>query len=130
MADVEVRKSKIHGKGVFALRDFKKGDVVVDWSSCSTPLTGADVKRLPENRRKYSSHIGKGKWVLFGSPGKYMNHSCDPNTKAVNGADVAVRQINRGDEITVDYISEKVPVGKMKCNCGSRKCKNIIKIKY
>ncbi len=128
--NVIVKGSKIEGKSVFAARDFKKGEVVVKWSTCSTQFTEADIKRLPKGRRKHASHLGKGKWVLFRSPGKYMNHSCYPNTKAVKGTDVSVRPINKGDEITVDYISEKVPVGRMKCNCGSKNCKGIIKTDY
>src|SRR3989338_7085928 len=105
MADIEVRNSKIHWKGVFALKDFKKGETVVDWFNCSTQLTKSQVNKLPKYKRKHISYLGNDKWVLFKSPGKYMNHSCDPNTKAVNGKDVAVRPINKGDEITVDYIS-------------------------
>ncbi len=124
--NIVVKETKNKGRGVFALKDFKKGDVVVDWSTCSTILSEINVKRLPKNKKKYTSYLGKRKWVLFRSPGKYMNHSCDPNTKAIKGADVAVRPINKGEEITVDYIYEKVPVGKMKCICGSRNCKGYI----
>ena len=29
--DVEVKKSEIHGRGVFAKKDFKKGEVVMRW---------------------------------------------------------------------------------------------------
>ena len=31
MVDVAVKKSKIEGLGVFALRDFKKGEIVIKW---------------------------------------------------------------------------------------------------
>ncbi len=32
MKDIVVKKSKIIGKGVFAIRDFKKGEVVLKWN--------------------------------------------------------------------------------------------------
>ncbi len=127
MADVVVKDSKIEGKGVFAARDFKKGEVVIDWSACSDVLTKEQMKKVPEHKKRYVSYLGKGKYVFFKSPGKYVNHSCDSNTKAINGCDVAVMDIKKGEEITADYVREKVPGLNMKCKCGSKKCRGIIK---
>jgi len=33
MADVIVKKSKIHGLGVFASRNFKKGEIIIKWDT-------------------------------------------------------------------------------------------------
>ena len=127
MADVIVKESKIHGKGVFAARDFKKGEVVIDWSTCTETLTKEQVDELSDTKKRYVSCLRGEKYVLFKSPGKYVNHSCDPNTKAINGCDVAIREIKKDEEITADYVAEKVPGLNMKCNCGSKNCRKIIK---
>ena len=127
MADVVIKKSKIHGKGVFAARDFKKGEIVIDWATCSNTLTKEEVDKVPKSQKRYVSYLGKGKYVFFKSPGKYVNHSCDSNTKPINGCDVAVRDIKKGEEITADYVREKVPGLNMKCKCGSKNCRGIIK---
>jgi len=40
--DVLVKRSKIEGKGVFAKRNFKKGEVVIKWNT-DTILTKEEV---------------------------------------------------------------------------------------
>lgn len=57
-------------------------------------------------------------------PERYVNHSCDPNTKAINNSDVAVRDIKIDEEITSDYTGS---VSKsFQCRCGSKNCRGII----
>jgi hypothetical protein len=122
MKDIIIKKSKIGGKGIFANRDFKKGEIVIDWKDCSEILTKKEFEALPEEEKKYVSFID-GMYIHFFTPGKFVNHSCEANTQAKNMEDVAVRDIKKGEEITADYFFEQVPVGIAKCNCGSRKCR-------
>lgn len=125
---VVVKDSKIHGNGVYALRDFKKGECVIDWSKCSKELTKDQVDKLSKSEKRYVSCLSKNKWVLFDAPAKYVNHSCNPNTKAKDGCDVAIRSIKKGEEITADYIFEKADID-FKCNCGSKNCISLKKKK-
>lgn len=127
MTDVIIKKSKIQGKGVFAAKDVKKGEIVIDWSTCSISLTQSEVDQLPSNKKKYVSYAKNGKYVLFSSPGKYVNHSCDSNTKAINECDVAIRDIKKGEEITADYIAEKVPNLNTECKCRAKNCRKWLK---
>ena len=39
----------------------------------------------------------------------------------------ANRDFKKGEEITGDYSKENIPNLNMKCNCGNRSCKKIIK---
>ncbi len=126
MKDITIKKSKIHGKGVFANRDFKKGEDVIDYSACSEKLTKEQVKKLSENKKKYVADLGDGKYILFKSPAKYVNHSCDANTNSDGRGDVAIRNIKKGEEIAGDYSRENVPDMKMRCRCGSKNCKRVI----
>lgn len=77
--DVELRDSPIHGKGLFATRDFDAGEVV-----CPGRLNG---KRTPG--------------------GRFINHSVDSNITPVKVGDdiyaVAARKIRADDELLVDY---------------------------
>lgn len=122
--DVIVKKSEIEGKGIFASRDFKKGEVVIKWD-ISHQLTPEEVKKLPETEKRYIANL-EGRYILMQSPAKYVNHSCDANTYADNFCDIAKRDIKKGEEITADYSKEAVPDLNMKCRCGSKNCRGII----
>ena len=121
---VIIRNSKIQGRGVFAGADFKKKDIVMKWDS-SVILAKKEAKKIPKRHRKYLVFF-KGRYIMAQSPEKYMNHSCEPNTKEGKLCDVAARGIKEGQELTADYSINAPPHIKMKCLCGSRKCRKII----
>ncbi|MBW3012268.1 SET domain-containing protein-lysine N-methyltransferase [Candidatus Woesearchaeota archaeon] len=124
MADILVKKSKIEGKGAFAGRDFKKGEIILRWDTSKT-LTKEQADNLPEHEQRYVSFFD-GKYILMHEPERYVNHSCDANTYAKDFCDVAKRDIRKGEEITTDYAKE-VPGINMKCNCGSKNCRKYIR---
>ncbi len=123
--NVIVKNSNIGGKGVFALRDFKKGEIILHWD-ISHILSKEKVDEMTNDEKKYISFLDN-KYVIMQEPEKYVNHSCDPNTTAKNFCDVAIKNIKTGEEITADYTEELPPNTTMKCNCGSRNCKKVIR---
>lgn len=124
---VYIGNSKISGKGLFANRDFKKGETVfifkgevVDWQ----------VK--DEKTSLYGPNwvgIGKNKWMDVIAPGVYINHSCNPNCGIKGKVHVkALKNISKGSEVTIDYsITEMDKMWHMNCNCGSKNCRKIIR---
>ena len=122
--DILVKDSKISGKGVFANRDFKKGEVVVKYKL--KPLTREEFDNLPESEKHYTSKEGDIYW-LYSSPERFVNHSCEANTHPLNKCDVAIRDIKKGEEITTDYRKDDISKLNMKCNCGSKNCLGVIK---
>ncbi|MBI1978868.1 MAG: hypothetical protein HYS62_02265 [Candidatus Aenigmarchaeota archaeon] len=124
--DVIVKKSRIHGKGVFTTRDFEKGEIVLKWDT-SSELTKEQVKKLAKKDRDFVTYLN-GKYILMKSPEKYVNHSCEANTTAKNQCDIARRYIKKSEEITSDYSEESVPSLNMKCNCGSKSCRGVINL--
>lgn len=123
---VIVKKSRIHGKGVFAAQDFKKGEVVLHWDT-SHVLSKQEVEKMSEEEKRYVSFLD-GKYIAMQTPEKYVNHSCAANTKAEDFCDVAIRDISKGEEITADYSKELPPGFSMKCNCGSKNCQKIVSL--
>jgi SET domain-containing protein len=124
-ADVVVKKSKIEGKGVFAARDFKKGEVVVCWD-ISKELSKEEAERVPDEEKRYVDFFS-GKYILQSPPARYVNHSCEPNTFVKDFCDVAARDIRMGEEITADYAKCPAPGMDMRCSCGSKNCRGTIK---
>lgn len=115
--DIVVKKSKIHGKGVFAKRDFEKGEVIFQWNP--KILTKLESNKLTPKQKNYL-YKERNKYYLMQPPEKYVNNSCDANTAIKNKSDVAIKNIKKGEEITssdIDY--------SFKCKCGSKKCKSI-----
>ena len=121
---VIIGKSKIQGNGVFANTNFKKGEVVMKWDA-SILLTKKEAKKIPKRYGKYLVFF-KGRYIFAQSPEKYLNHSCEPNTKEGNLCDVATRNIKKGEELTTDYSIDAPHHYKMKCNCKNEKCKKIV----
>ncbi|MBS3088672.1 SET domain-containing protein-lysine N-methyltransferase [Candidatus Pacearchaeota archaeon] len=126
--NISIKKSKIEGKGVFASRNFKEGEIVIKWD-ISRQLTPEEVKELPEAEKKYIAYF-KGKYILMKSPAKYVNHSCDANTYVNNFCDIAKRDIKKGEEITSDYSKTMETNDSMKCDCKSKNCKKIIRTNF
>ncbi len=58
------------------------------------------------------------------SPEKFVNHSCQANTKVKNGCDIAIKNIKKGEEITADY-GKEISVSFI-CRCGHKNCRGII----
>lgn len=125
MENVEVRLSKIDKHGVFALRPFKKGEIVLRWD-ISHQLTAQQVVQLSEEEKHYLTCI-EGRYTLLYPPERYVNHSCDPNTCVKDFCDVAIRDIQPGEEITGDYTEDLPPGQEISCQCGSPNCRGIIK---
>lgn len=106
--DVAVRKSTVGqflkwgiDKGVFAERDFKEGEIVVRYSL--RHLTDQEYQDLPEIERELFTHTRNGVIHLYPIPERYVNRSSDPNTipDFDKGGDVALRDIRKGEEITI-----------------------------
>jgi len=124
--DVVVKKSSKQGKGVFACKNFRKGDFVlkIDDSHVVT-----DESKLTKKQHKFHLDYLSDKIVLMQEPEVYINHSCDPNvyvkTKNVGRNVYALQDIKKGDEITYDYSVNGDNEGVFKCNCGSQNCRKV-----
>lgn len=120
---VEVRSSGQLGKGVFALRDFKKGDMVVR----------GIVEKVIESRGEHTFTI-HGVHVVLAGPACLVNHSCNPNSVHVFNKSgtfdfVARRPIDAGEQITHDTSAYEYEVEKFsqQCLCGSDNCRGEVK---
>lgn len=107
--------SAIAGIGLFADEDIKAG--MVTWRfmpGLDQLFSDDDLATLPEAVRTqfltYTYlHAATGKHVYCLDNARFMNHSDTPNTagvhegNAIEGHDIALRDIARGEELTCDY---------------------------
>lgn len=107
MGNVTIGKGKLAGKGVFAARDFKKGEVVIQYTLKS--LTREEYKELPKSEKMFT-HIHNGVIHLYSEPERYVNHSKTPNTyqDLEVQCDIAARDIQKGEAITTDATKDNI----------------------
>jgi hypothetical protein len=110
---IEVRRSGVHGLGVFAAKSIPKGTRIIEYVGERVSHDEAD--RRYEEKDANDSHtflfIVDSKTVIDagtdGNDARFFNHSCDPNCEStVEKKRVfieAIRDIEPGTELTYDY---------------------------
>lgn len=142
---IQVRRSKIHGSGVFAKRAIKKGEFIIEYRG--------KLRSHAEVDAAYDGEDETGHTFLFtlnedyvldanidGNDARWINHSCEPNCESSHVEDPggdpskdrivieAARDIAAGEELSYNYgirLAER-HTPKLKklwaCLCGSRNC--------
>lgn len=104
-----VAKSPIHGKGLFSLVFFKKGEVLGKFEGSPAKSDGMHVIYLPCDRKPRWNGLTEkesGIWwkaLRIENELKYVNHSFAPNCEAIGRKLVALRNITPGEELTIHY---------------------------
>ena len=108
----KIKKSRIHGMGLFADQFIPKGATTWEYTSSIDPsFTLKTVKSLPQKSRDfllYYTYLDKklNKLVLCSDNQKYINHTRNKkleNISATTRKDVAARDIKAGEEMLCDY---------------------------
>ncbi len=136
-----VRRSRIHGRGVYAGRDLAKGERVIEYKG---EVIGArEADRRPPSDPDDDSHtfffsLSDGKRVIDaavgGNAARWINHSCAPNCESEEEDDgrvfiVTLRAIKAGEELFYDYSlttdDRLTPTLKQqyRCLCGAKHCR-------
>src|ERR1700730_17477873 len=136
---IEVRRSDVHGLGVFAAKRIPKGTRIIEYVGERVSHDEAD--RRYEEKDANESHtflcIVDSKTVIDGgvdgNDARFFNHSCDPNCEStVEKRRVyieAVRDIESGAELTYDYQIQREDDDPQNidevfaCRCGFPQCR-------
>jgi SET domain-containing protein len=134
-----VRRSKIHGTGVFATRHIAKGTRVVEY--LGERITHAEADRRYAGKADDDNHtflftvdartvIDAG---VGGNAARFINHSCDPNCETLaEGRRIfieAIKDIAPGEELAYDYMIERDADDPpdieqvFSCRCGADDCR-------
>jgi SET domain-containing protein len=136
---IRVRRSRIHGYGVFAEQPIPRGKRIIEY--VGERVSHAEADRRYEGRPARDAHtflfiVNKDVVVdagVDGSEARYINHSCKPNceTEVIRGRIWirALRRILPGEELSYDYCIGRDPddapdVDEIyRCRCGAPRCR-------
>ena len=136
---IEVRRSGVHGRGVFARRSIHKGTRIIEYTG--DRISHAEADQRYEDHDESDNHtflfsVDRGLVIdagVGGNHARFINHSCDPNCESVierrHVFIDAIRDIAAGEELAYDY-----QIGRERndppnvdeiyaCRCGSERCR-------
>jgi SET domain-containing protein len=136
---MHVRRSRVHGRGVFALRRIRKGTRIIEYLGDRVSHRQADLRyehKDIDDNHTFLFIVDRGVVIdggVNGNDARFINHSCDPNSESlIDDRRVfieAIRTIQPGEEITYDY-----QIGRDRtdppnvdeifaCRCGAGSCR-------
>jgi SET domain-containing protein len=128
LQSIEIRRSRIHGRGLFALRDIAAVSRLIQYVGRRIPKEYSD--QLCQKRNAYIFRLneqedvdGKVSW----NPARLINHSCEPNCDAeLDNRDriwvISRRAISCGEELTWNYGYDIKDFMNYPCSCGAATC--------
>ena len=137
---ISVRRSNIHGNGVFAATFIAGGARIVEYKGMRMGEDEADEKYGDDDSPHTFLFLLDNQIVIDanhrGNSARWINHSCDPNCEAneENGRIFidALRDIQPGEELSYDYnliLDERYTPALKRlyaCGCGARLCRGTI----
>lgn len=139
---IQVRRSGVHGKGVFALQDIAQGEVLIEYVGEIINWAQAQ-ERHPHDpndpNHTFYFHISEDRVIdarVGGNSSRWINHACNANCEADERDGrifiLARRNISAGEELNYDYglILNERYTAKLKaeypCWCGSEICRGTL----
>jgi len=127
---LDIKPSSIHGRGCFATVPFRRRHKIAEYTG--EKISNAEARRRAHRKMLRICEVNS-RWSLDGSRGgngtHYINHSCAPNAFMQILYDhilfIALRDIEPGEEITIDYESTLHSDDK-RCICGAATCRGTI----
>ncbi len=87
----------------------------------------AESLSLPDEGEN-TVQIGQDAYVDPLFPGRFLNHSCEPNAGLIDETClIALRQIKPGEEIRYDYSTALLErFWSLECHCGAKECRGSV----
>ena len=141
-ARIVVRRSGIHGRGVFARRLIREGETVCEYKG--EIIDEAEVaRRYPEDlhgeNHTFVFGVAHDHNIDGGAKGniaRWINHSCEPNCDTYEKSKRmfirAIRDIRPGEELSYDYnigAGERITravKARWPCRCGAKPCRGTV----
>ncbi|PYJ52683.1 MAG: hypothetical protein DME83_04595, partial [Verrucomicrobia bacterium] len=108
---LEVRRSGVHGRGVYATQFILEGTRIIEYTG--QRVSWEDAPNDESNPHTFNFGLESGEVInpeIGGNEARWINHCCDPNCEAIEEDDrifiYALRDIEPGQELFYDYAME------------------------
>ncbi|WP_144107908.1 SET domain-containing protein [Paraburkholderia sp. BCC1886] len=138
MRRVVVRRSSIHGKGVFAMQPLGPGERVLEYKGEITAWRVAVRRHRREGVAGHTFLFGLSDGTVIdgsrgGNSARWLNHACVPNCETIEEAGRifihTLRAIEVGEELLIEYLLEtELPLddevrSQYACRCSAAACR-------
>ncbi len=130
---VEMRNSRISGRGLFAKESIHKGELMISFENGKGKvINSTEADMLYDAGNDHMLQISDDLFFAATTVGEYekedhINHSCDPNLGIDGNVKfVAMRDIRKDEELTFDYAMSESSDYKMECHCRNKNCRKLI----
>lgn len=126
-----VKNSGIVGRGLFASEAIRRGEIVcvkgghlLDHATLERHSSVVNDAELQVADDLYLAPLTADE---FEGVMMFLNHSCEPNV-GIQGqiVFVAMRDVEAGEELTLDYATIDHDAGPMACRCGATACRGVV----
>lgn len=113
--DTYVKESSVEGHGLYASKNFKLNDLVIDYGLFSDSWYQTTYDKLSEEKKERSAYVMIDEINCITSDKiskfKYLNHSRNPNClwDIKNRKIFAAKNIQKNEELFIDYRLEPRP---------------------
>jgi uncharacterized protein len=113
------------GKGLFASDVIFKDEVIAVFDG--KIYEAKKASDLPQDIADHAIQISPHQWKDSNGIARFINHSCEPNV-GYRGVDtlVAMRDVQKGEELTLDYEMSENSDWRMMCQCKTPSCRTMI----
>ena len=136
---IQVRRSGVHGRGVFAVQPIRAGETIIEYTGEIISWDEA-LRRHPHDpsdpHHTFYFHVDDGTVIdaaRGGNSSRWINHSCEPNCESDERDGrvyiKALRDLAPGEELSYDYrltIDERMTPRLKRdyaCRCSSAHCR-------
>jgi uncharacterized protein len=135
---IEVRRSGVHGHGVFAVNALRTGQEIGSYAG--RRYAPNESHAAWDDRLTFLFRLSDGSMIdgaQGGNATRHINHACEPNVEAVEDYDAAgdlvviiqaTQDIRAGEELFLDYaldVDGEDPA-EYRCRCGSARCRGTL----
>jgi hypothetical protein len=129
IGDITVKDAGDKGQGVFALRDFARGEFIFRRRHGQI-VRNRDIASLSLEDQQHLCELDWETSAVLLPPGCYLNHSCEPNAMRKGTHVHAWEDIRQGGEITIDYRLNAFTGERCECTCASAACQGFFILSF